>query len=245
MSPKNILFISFIIFTFGVLAVAVAPLKEGAETTSWPEALEREYGAPAYKSIDPNQNIIGQKLRIQIGDREFEIPKVFISSPVKDGDQVDGLNLIYVLPDFTPRSAFKSKAEYQEALDNQRFGNMLIRPLNNATPIKKIIENKKKFGLLTRTGQSEYGLTFFTDEHVFEGVRSHYNDHYIEFDQNGDAKSVLECRHAGTVKYSGCRFYFVDNGLHYTVSFNREKYLKEWKSIREHAVLFVNSFIKK
>lgn len=185
---------------------------------------------------------MGQKIRLQIGDRKFEIPKVYISSPVKDGDKVDGLNLIYVMPNFTSRSAFKSKEEYKAAFNAHRFGHMLIRSKAVSTPVSEIFEIKKRTGRITKSDGKRHNLTYYPDPKLAEEKRRRYVDHYIEQDDQYNVVGLIDCTYGDSIRVPGCNYYFDIDALQYDVHFNKNNFLANWQEIRRDAIDFIESF---
>ena len=109
-SRKNILFASLFLIVVSVCILAFQILGGHAAHKSWPEALREELGPPEYETTDFSKGIYADKARVQLGDHILEIPKVYIQTNLNGREKVDGLNLLYVLPDFTAKADFKNRS---------------------------------------------------------------------------------------------------------------------------------------
>lgn len=227
-----------------VVMASVSLLGRHKTPQTWPEVLRAEYGAPEYESIDKNKPLNDQTAIVEMAGRTFEIPKVFIQSNLGGKrEQKDGINLVYVMPDFTSQADFKDKAEYNEAFNNRRMSHMLVQPAKTSTPVPQVIENRTSNGQLSKYEGSDYGLEKYIDYDDPRHLNIHYDDTYIEKDGSGNAISFISCSAARKQARSpGCSHIFFDKGLKYDIYFNKEKYLPTWQEHRRKAIEFIDSF---
>lgn len=209
---------------------------------TWPKALREKLGAPEYETVDKTKPLDEQVAIVEIGGRTFAIPKVYIQTNLRGRRKVTGLNLVYVMPDFTSNADFKNKEEYREAFNNRRMAHMLIKDLPTVTPIMEIVKNKEKHGHLTRFEGIEYGLEKHIDFNDPRHLNIKFDDVYLEKDESGQVVSFIECSPHGEVRFPGCSPDFDDKGLRYSIYFNKAKYFSTWRDHRRKAIAFIDSF---
>ena len=212
----------------------------------WKEALRGEYGAPEYESIDKNKPLKEQTVTFEMAGRTFKMPKVYIQSNLGGKRKITGINLVYVMPDFTSMGDFKNREEYMKSFNARDHSHMLLQDKAITTPIKQIIMNKEKGGRLTKYEGNHFGLEKYIDFDDPRHLNIKYDDTYIEKDENGEVISFISCSPDEEVIYPGCRHIFTDKGLRYSIYFNKAKYLPTWREHRKKAIEFIDSFeIKK
>ncbi len=204
---------------------------------SWKEL----FGTPEYEKINTRKSIKLQKRTVEIGNRVFEIPMIYISTDLGGKRKQDGLNLIYVLPNYTPRSDFADKQTYDKAEDDRRFAHMLIQNVEGKVPLVQSIENRKKNEMLTKYDGNHYGLKKYIDYDSPKHPNIDYNDTYLELDESGDVLSFISCTAKGKAPFPGCTHSFIDNGLYYGIYYNKTNFLPSWKDQRRKAIEFINN----
>lgn len=173
------------------------------------------------------------------------MPTAYIQSNL-DGEreQLDGVNLLYVLPDFTSRAEFASKGEYERARKAGHFGHMLLEP-NAAQPsFDEMVANRRSHipKILTTTGLD--GLEAERWYQPYDGQLIFYYEVFLEKNSDGQVISWIECstRERPSVKFPGCSHRFRDGGLRYLIHYNKKRYLHAWREQQRSAVLFIDSF---
>jgi len=213
----------------------------------WPKALEDYLGQPAYKTVDPDKPLHQQTSTFTLAGRTFEMPTVYISSNIANQEEIDGLNLLYVLPDYTSRADFADRDEYEQARNDRRFGHMLVEPFASwpSSFEKAIANHHHSMEKVERVGIFD-GLEIEKWFQERQGQLHFYHQVYIERDEQGKIISFIECSTLDrpSVRFPGCSHRFVDKGLLYKVHYNQEKYLLEWRAMRASAIAFVDSFEK-
>lgn len=208
-----------------------------------PKNFQEFFGKPEYESVDIKKPLAEQTVIVEIASRTFKIPKVYIQTNLGGKrNQDDGINLLYVMPDFTSMLDFKNKAEYDQAFNDRRMAHMLIKSSKQSTLIYQIINNRKKNGDLTKYEGKHYGLEKYIDYDDPRHLNIRYDDTYLELDEKGNVISFLSCDPEEKGYFPGCSHIFVDNGIYYDIYFNKKKYLSTWQEHRRKAIAFINSF---
>lgn len=219
-------------------------LANGEQETpsTWPEALEQYVRKPAYKSVDPNKPLEQQISAFEMAGRSFAIPTVYIQSNINRKQILDGLNLLYVLPDFTSRADFADRQEYEEARTARRFGHMLLEPGAKRIPLDKMVSNmRRSFDKVESAGTFD-GLAVEKWYRSKKGKEIFHYEVYLERGDNGRLISWIDCRTKESATFPGCSHYFRDKKLHYKIYYNKENYLKGWREQRKLAISFIDSF---
>jgi hypothetical protein len=90
---------SVILFT-SVLVVVLATLfvlYKNSQPKTWADVL----GRPEYSKVNMNKPLREQTRTVRIAGRTFRIPLMYISGPLDNGIDQNGVNLKYVLPDYS------------------------------------------------------------------------------------------------------------------------------------------------
>lgn len=214
---------------------------------SWTEAFEKKFGAPQYKSVNPKQPLDQQTVIVEIGERIFEIPKVYIQTNLDGKKKQDALNLIFVLPDFTSRADFKNREEYKNAQNEQRMAHMLIEKLGIKAPLERAIDLTRKSVNKVEKKESIYGLESELWYRKNKNGIVPYYEVYIEKDSKGNVESYIFCstfESGSHVKYPGCSIHFFNKKLYFDVYFNKKKYLPSWRNQKQGAITFIDHFEK-
>jgi hypothetical protein len=185
-----------------------------------------------------------QKQHVIIGGRHFDIPIAYIQSPI--GDQIvqdDGINLLYRLPNYFPSTIFKlthTEEQYVASWSDGLGAHMLLTAESHV-PVRKpselFLTKKRNDDLGSYVGMI-YGLEKYTKKNT--GIT--YPDILIEKDIKGKIIGLLECSKENDVPSPGCSYYFEDKNLRYDIYFNRERFLKNWKTQKQTAIKFIDQF---
>lgn len=210
----------------------------------WSEVLEEYVGEPAYKSIDPEKPLDEQTSVFEIAGRTFEMPTVYIQTHLGDRRQIDGLNLLYVLPDYRSRAEFIDRRAYEQAREEQRFAHMLIQAGSRRPSLDRMVANRRHHMPRIDSAQSIWGLTA---EHWYrpQGEKlAVTQEHYFERDADGHIVNWIECstKENPSVRFPGCNHRFRDKGLLYNIYYNQANYLEWWREQRSLAIEFIDSF---
>lgn len=232
----NNFFKAIIIVMAVVITIVVITLIEYRVENNISEK-KKFFGNPEYRKNQAQENKF-----IQIGKRKFEIPAVYIRNDLRDQIKQDAVNLIYVLPDFTPRTSFPDKASYDKAFKENRFSQLIIQDATEKLSISEIIENRKKNEMLTKYSGEQYGLKKYVDYDSPKHPDIDFDDTYIEFDTNGNTTSFISCKPENKVPYPTCKHYFSENDIFYTITYNKNSYLASWQDLRRKAVSFLTNF---
>ena len=218
-----------------------------ADTTveQLPYSVEKEIGLPAFKSVNPNKPIQEQMSTWRMAGRMFKMPTVYIQSHLQDDvEERDGINLLYVYPNFTSRADFANKDEYEKAKNDRRFGHMLLRPSNGRPGFDAMIENRRRGLAREEDGGKWDGLERYNWFRIRGDRTILFYEIYIERNEAGRIKSFIDCaaQERPSARYPGCTHRFRDNGLLYSIYYNKKKYLNDWREQRERAIRFIDEF---
>lgn len=199
-------------------------------------------GTPEYKKVDYTKRLQDQRVVVDMGERVFNIPKVYLATDVSRRGQPGygtGINLTYVMPGFMPKFAF-SKEKYDELYDQGRKGGGLIHiDSQRPTTVVEIVEIFKKEKYDSSHVTVEYGLK----KYVEIGQARRFQDMYVEEDKTGKVVSFLFCsiltEHRTTPQ---CEHTFTNKHLRYRIGYNRKNYLPTWREHRATAIAFMDSF---
>lgn len=201
-------------------------------------------GNPEYTKVDPKRPIKDQTRQIILGDREFEIPIAYIDGGKMDDTSVSrGINLKYVLPDYTSILEFPSKEVHQQAFKDHRIAFMLLRPASEGTTVEQIVESRKKFESMDKYEGVEYGLEKYSDFDPSGTPQLQGPDVYLEM-VDGKIISLISCsseKRGDIIRFPTCQHRFNDDGLAYEIAYNKKKYLQDWRNQRIQAIKFINS----
>jgi hypothetical protein len=233
-----------VILIVGALAGAAYFTHQKSEPKTWREALRAYMGAPEYESVTRDKPLSEQTSIFEIAGRTFEMPKVYIQTNL-GGKRVlpDGINLLYVLPDFTSRADFSTREDYEQAKHDGRFAHMLIEPEARRPSFDVMIANLRHH--LTK---EEYigvhdGLEYYKWYHGKPEAPVYYSDIYLEKDSTGRILSFIECAPLERpVRVPHCFHKFRDKALLYHVAYHKENFFSTWKDQRRKAIAFIDSF---
>jgi len=211
---------------------------------TWPEALEEYLGTPAYKTVDRSKPLHEQTSVFEMAGRAFEMPTVYISSNIAEQRELDGLNLVYVLPDYRSRADFANREQYEQARNERRFGHMLLQPSSKRPSFDVSIANL------------HHGLEKIESAGTFDGLEVEkwyqerrgqlifYNEVYIERDDQGKVVSWIDCAtlERPSARFPSCSHRFRDKDLLYKINYNKDRYLNDWRTMRASAIAFIESF---
>lgn len=213
----------------------------GQYKSKTPLDVVREYaGAPAYESLDIDKPIEEQTRIVEIGDRRFEIPIIYIASTLRPGEKQNAVILNFVLPDFTHRADFQNRQAYEEARLDGRFASVYIEQPGKKVPLEIAIDNFRQ-GLKNASKQSEIeGLSKEIWYRKRGGQYVPYYDVYIEKNNKGDVLSYFECTSLNRVKVPHCAQMYFRESLYFRVSYAAQ-HLKNWVKLKKQS----NDFIKR
>ncbi len=218
---------------------------QSSQNKTWPEALREYLGTPEYENINPEKPVEKQTSIFEIAGRTFEMPKVYIQTNLGSKKAQDGVNLLYVMPDFTSRADFKNKQEYEQAKADRRFAHMLIQNGSSKPPFDTMISNRRR-----HLAKEEYIGVFEGLEHYRwyknspDGAKFRH-EIYLEKSSEGELLSFIECstmESGAHIRFPGCNHRFRDNALFYNIYYNKKNYLLSWKKQRRAAIEFIDSF---
>ena len=210
---------------------------------SWhPKTWQDYLGEPEAAKVDMKEPLREQSRIIKIGERTFKIPLMYVDGQLDKGIKQDGINLKYVLPDYTSVLEFKNKEEYQRAFEEHRFAIMLVKPSSSKLSLAKMVQNHQENEELTKYRGLEYGLERYSDFDSPKHLGIQWDDTYLEKDKAGNIISFLRCSPDGKDPIPGCSHYFVDKNIFIKVHYNKEKYLKNWRDMQAGAIAFMGSF---
>jgi hypothetical protein len=208
--------------------------------------LEEYLGRPEYESIDPTKPILSQTTIFEMAGRTFVMPKVYIQSNLGGHLTIDGINLLYVLPDFKSRADFTSRQEYEKARSDRRLAHMLVEPAAMRPTMATMVENLRNSGL---TKQEYVGVRDGLEYHKwYRGTAQQpilYYEIYLERDPSGNIISYIECdpkERGAHVLFPGCSHRFQDAGLLFKIYYNKANYFSSWREQRRRAIEFLRSF---
>lgn len=210
-----------------------------------PTTLQEYVGTPEYKTVDPD-NPSGKSSVFEIAGRTFRMPTVYIQSNLA-GKRVldDGINLLYVLPEYTSRADFKNRKAYEQARRVGRFAHMMLEK-ESARPSFDVMITNRRNGLTKEENVGNHdGLEFYKWYH---GTKEHpvvWYEIYLERDAAGQIQSFIECtplQRGAHVKSPGCSHKFRDKGILYNIYYDKERYFAAWRDQRHTAIAFIDAF---
>ena len=238
--PKNALLLALLAIS---LAAGATYLFKPSKPLTWPEALEQYIGAPAYKSVDPAKPLHEQTSVFETAGRVFEMPIVYIQSNLAGKrQQPDGVNLIYVLPEYKTRADFASRQEYEHTRKAGHFGHMLIEPEAVRPSFDVMVANMQHSVTKVETAGISHGLE---REHWYRqyGEKLEFTyDVFLEKNAAGHVVSWIECSTEDSAVVPHCSHKFRDKALLYSIHYHKANYLDAWREQRVSAIKFIDSF---
>ncbi|HIF26365.1 MAG TPA: hypothetical protein EYG18_02855 [Micavibrio sp.] len=185
---------------------------------------------------------LGSHVLLQISDRSFNIPRIYIDYPKNQKSIQDSVILEYVLPDYEPQPPHpQERAKRKELILQGRMRGMLleessIRPTFNVM-VKNFVDSKS-YQLVSA---DVYGLEKFTAEKSEGKYATKPDDMFVERDQNGDVINFLLCSPPNTDRIPACEHRFRNNKLLYKISWHISE-LPNWRKQRAAAIDFLDNF---
>jgi hypothetical protein len=201
-----------------------------------------------YRNLKPNKPIKDQTKLVRIGGRSFMFPIAYIQDSLDRKVDHDGLNLLYVLPDYKSQFDFNSR----EDLESQRIqgftAHMLIYSLKpkdeyyTPPPVHIILERRKQWGEMKQFKGKYDSLEIYSSPTETQHANPRiYKDLYIE-KENGKATGMIECHKDEDGPVPGCSYFFDDKGLRYKIYFNKKNFLPKWREQKQSAIKFIDQF---
>jgi len=229
-----------VLIVLGIVSVFAAffgyDLFKNAPKNNWP-IME----LPAYTKINPHKPLEEQFYDVEIAGRSLRIPSIyFISAPEKGLKQKD-LLLAVRWPDAA--SSYQVKLENPAAFNQQLTGNILIQEAADKPPLKVSME--ALFNNFTKQERFDdvYGLEKFNLYRTYpDKPLLLKNQMFIKRNSQGDVTDFIYCAVGQMDFLPNCDLFFVDEGLRYEISFNQEKFLSEWESLRKNSAYLLKKF---
>ncbi|KRT56446.1 hypothetical protein [endosymbiont of Ridgeia piscesae] len=199
-------------------------------------------GPPEHKKVDTSKPLRQQTKIFEIAERTFEIPIMYIDGRPKPGIKQDSMLLEVIWPEMRSTYELKSREEYDKIWnEDHRIGWILIEPasmrpsldVQNANNVKSLTKYEfvgKENGLIK-------GLWY-------RGLKEKpeiWSEVYLEKDQNDRLISFIRCRIGKGVVYPGCSHKFINGGLLYKISYNKDAFFSEWRAQQQRAIEFIRS----
>lgn len=228
-----------------VIALSFAAWKaydfyDNMEQYLWPNMVP-----PAWFWVDMDKPLEEQTTRLIIGQRQFEIPTMYIEGRVRGGVKKDSVFMTYVLPDFKSKLQFRTHDEYRAEGKAGNTGGLLLEESAIRTSFDRMIERRLRGIKKVEPAGIFDGLEVYKWYHRRGEDLIFYYEMYFEKDKTGKIISFIECstKHRGVhVKYPGCSHHFRDKNLIYDMSYNKKKYLSSWQEQRRKAIEFIDNF---
>lgn len=205
------------------------------------EAWRKVLGDPEYLKINTHRPLESQTSTVVLGQRKLKVPLMYIDGQLDKGEVQDGINLKYVLPDFSSILEFRTKVEFDQAFKAGRFAHMLLLPVGFRPSPPQVVENIKKYNRMDHYGGKEFGLEKYIDTGSLDAKKHRGHDTYLEL-KDGIVQSFITCTPEKLVPAPQCSHHFEDKGILYEISYNRANYLLTWQEQRQKAIEFVDSF---
>jgi hypothetical protein len=217
---------------------AQAPSSE-ASLKAWPNILQHDLGARTYNKLDFSRPLEQQAAVVEIGNRTFNIPIVYSQTDIEADRKPYALSLNYVLPDYTSRADFPGVAAYEQAREDQRFGNMLIRPAEGEPSLGESMENRRAYLSYESAGRFE-GLEHEKWYRLRDEEPILHSEVYVARDERGEITDLIICSPMSHsfVPSPDCAHKFRDGSLMYSITYNQARYLRNWRRQRSAAIAF-------
>lgn len=189
---------------------------------------------------------------VTIGDHQFRFPIRYSDGNPRISQRDGSALLVYILPDYSSRLDIKHTPKYKEAWNEGRFGQMLLQDGRNADFDRVLATQRQSRNNYVATLELVPfdGPQGLEAEHWYrnyaggpnQGKRELESDRFFEMNDDGTIKSHIHCSPLTGEGFSRsrCSHYFVQNGLHVKLSYNRYHYLSRWHDMRETALQFIN-----
>lgn len=198
---------------------------------------------PEYAKLDEHKLLNEQTRTIEVGGRTFKIPLKYVEVLDKRGTHQNGLLLKVIWPDIQSFPDINSKDEYDRVWNERRFGNINLSPASGHPSIDQMMTNREHNSPEYRFVRQTNGLEEYTFYQKIKGSPELTLEVYMEKNATGAVVGFIDCRESfpGFAKYYPvCEQHFVDEGLHYVISYNQANFFADWRKQRQRAVAFVN-----
>lgn len=231
----------FLVLIFALLVyVGLSFLTEDKQERT--SDLARFLGPPEMSKVDPDKPLREQTRVFELGGRWFEIPIMYIDGRPKPGEHQESMLLEVVWPEMRSIWELETREEYDRVRTKERkIGWILLLPAERRPSLHKQIQNRKRHLTKIEVAGQYDGLQVFRYYHGPENDPELWSEMYIEMDGQGNVVSYNECRLGKGVRFPGCSHRFIDDGLIYKISYNRKRFLDEWREQKQRATKFINS----
>lgn len=200
--------------------------------------------APDYAHLDNYDEIYSKVGRLEIGGRKFAIPISYIEGRLEEGRKKDSVFLTYILPDYRSKLEITDKEERLKFFNEGRYGALLLQEEVREDTFEKLIERRKRDLIKSENAEKEYDLSY---EKWYRGTQSDpllYYEVYHDGSAHKAIQNFIVCMPLtvpGVVR-SSCSHEFIDKGLLYKITYNRDRYFSFWSDQRKTAIEFIDGF---
>ncbi|MCG8317111.1 MAG: hypothetical protein MI976_28155 [Pseudomonadales bacterium] len=183
--------------------------------------------------------------KIDIAGRHFEIPIKYVQSYGTGNTGTQSALLLYMLPDYRAKSDFTTERDWLVEFRLRQGSSMLVEDASVRPPIDVMIQNRKRTVIVEFRENEGFDILEHQDWYrMVKGVKTQSDEIYLEHAPDGKILSFIDCHVYREGTFPQCSHKFIDKGVLYHISYNKERYLKDWNARRDSAIQFFESFEK-
>ena len=233
--------LSFLVLAIILLSVSLLfAYQKILEPKSWAELSKIP---PEHMKVDESKPLREQARVIEFAGRMFEIPIMYLDTPLDKGVKQDGLLLEVIWPDMRSIYELKDRAEYERIWRvEKRRGWILLEP----AAVRPTLD--------VQVGNMKDSLIKFESAGNFEGLEKYLwyrgtvtspalrYEVYLEKGRDGYIVTYINCSRAPSAKFPTCGHKFIHKGIIYDLSYNEAVFLSDWREQQRRAIDFMESF---
>jgi len=208
------------------------------------EAWQQVLGPPASYFTDESKPLRTQTVRVELGNRVFNIPLMYINSrKAPTGVYKDSIILEVIWPDMRSIYELKDKQEYERIWRQEgRRGWILIHSASERPPLDLQVRNMQE----SMTKFEDVGMDGSLHRYLwYRGTTERpelQHEVFLERDATGHITNYIDCDPIDRGVYPQCRQEFISRGLLYSLTYRRSAFLLEWRQQQHRAINFLRSF---
>lgn len=201
-------------------------------------------GPPASVQVDESKPLREQTARVELGNRVFHIPLMYVdSNPAPGNVYKDSILLEVIWPEMRSIHELQNRQEYEQIWKKEhRLGWILLEPLHARPTLDQQVSNMQES--MTKIEQVQpYGILekylWYRGTEQSPELR---HEVYLERGRSGHIINYIDCRHGPSSRFPVCSHKFVEDGLMFKISYNEATFLAQWQEQRQRAINFLRSF---
>jgi hypothetical protein len=194
--------------------------------------------------VDMDQPLRSQVRTVSIAGVRMAIPQMYIESKLSLKEERDSILLKVIWPEMKSVLELKNREEYEKMWRVERkSGQILLENRQKKTPFDQLLINMRKDLTKEEHVGKKYGLDVYIFQHGDKEPYISRKEIYLERNHSGHIETFILCSIKDKFRVTPvCQEKFFVGSLYFSISYNKENFLPEWRQQKQRAVEFINSF---